>query len=285
MATNRIALVTFSATNVTQTYAGVMRDALLAHGCEAQLFNVTAHASRREPLPIADFDGLLFGFPVFSDFAPSVINAWLPTLDGQGKRCALFLTYGGRTAGYAHFHTKLLLERAGFQVLFSAEFLGRHSFNLGGWRILPDRPNEHDLAVARDYAALALERFSQDAPPVFRLQKPFGYNRTMAWLEGQKGGASQRWTPPGRVTDGCSMCRACETECPAQAFDADTGLSEPARCIGCMHCVYVCPDGVVRVGERRQDSYAEFLAFWHLTEEMMQAKRSRIITESWQAAF
>jgi len=70
----KIALVYFSATNVTHTYAGVMREALLDHGCESQLFNVTAYASRQEPLPIDDFDGYIFGFPVFNDFAPSVIT-------------------------------------------------------------------------------------------------------------------------------------------------------------------------------------------------------------------
>jgi hypothetical protein len=30
--------------------------------------------------------------------------------------------------------------------------------------------------------------------------------------------------------------------------------------------------------------YPEFLNYWHLTEEMIDAKRSRIITEFWQAA-
>jgi hypothetical protein len=31
--------------------------------------------------------------------------------------------------------------------------------------------------------------------------------------------------------------------------------------------------------------YSAFLENWHLTEEMMREKRSKIITESWQAAF
>jgi ferredoxin len=284
LADHRIALVYFSATHVTHTYARVMSEALLDHGCEVQLFNVTAYASRQKPLPVDGFDGFLFGFPVFADFAPSVINAWLPTLHGRGKRCAQFLTYGARTTGYAHFHTKLLLEQAGFQVLLSAEFLGRHSFNVGGWQILPDRPNEGDFAVARDYVALALERFSQDAPPVFMLQKPFGYYRATASLENRQRRTDRGWTNPARIAEECRMCRDCETGCPVQAFDADTGLSEPKRCIECMHCVYICPDGVVKVDERMQDFYPEFLAYWHLTEDMMQAKRSRIITEAWQTA-
>ena len=285
MADCTIALIYFSATNVTHTYAQVIRESLLDQSCNVQLFNVTSFASRQKALLIDDFDGFIFGFPVFANFAPKIINEWLPTLDGQGKRCTMFFTYGARTTAYAHFHTKLLLEQAGFQVLFSAEFLGRHSFNVGGWRILPDRPDENDFIVARQYAALALKRFSKDASAVFRLQKPFGYNRAIAALKSQEKKPWQEWTHPKRKTDKCCMCRDCETECPTQAFDADTGLSDPERCIECMHCVYICPDEVIKLDERMKDTYDGFLAFWHLTENMMNAKKSKIIAESWQAAF
>ncbi|MCJ7626389.1 MAG: 4Fe-4S binding protein [Anaerolineaceae bacterium] len=285
MAENTIALIYFSATDVTHTYARVIQGALLDQGCEVKLFNVTAYASRLEPLPVDEFDGFIFGFPVFADFAPSVINAWLPTLDGQRKKCAQFFTYGARTTGYAHFHTRLLLEGAGFQVLFSAEFLGRHSFNVGGWQILPNRPDEQDFAVAREYAALALDRFSQDAPTLLKLQKPFRYNQAIVELENREKSIERGWTHPVRMADECSMCRSCETECPTQAFHADTGLSDPERCIECMRCVYICPDEVLKVDERMKDAYAEFLTYCHLTEEMMNAKKSKIITESWQAAF
>jgi ferredoxin len=281
----KIGLVYFSGTNVTRAYAQVMGEVLAELGCTPRTLNVTPYSSRQAPPPIDDFDGLIFGFPVFGDFAPSVINEWLPTLDGQGKRCAQFFTYGGRTSGYAHFHTKLLLEEAGFQVLFSAEFLGRHSFNVGGWRMVPDRPDASDFAVAREYAALAVERFSDDAPAVFHLQKPFGYYDPIHANRNQEREPERSWTNPVRMTESCSMCLKCETECPTGAFDAETGTSDPGSCIECMRCVTVCPDQVLRIDERMRDFYPEFLAYWHLTDEMMQAKKSRIITQAWQAAF
>lgn len=285
MTDRKIAIVYFSGTKVTQTYAEVMRDVLIERGCEVRLFNVTSYSARQKSLPINDFDGIIFGFPVFADFAPEVINEWLKTLDGKGKRCALFFTYGARTTGYAHFHTKLLLEEAGFQVMLSAEFLGRHSFNVGGWQILPDRPDEQDFAVARDYVALVLDRFMQESPVVFQLQKPFGYNHAITLRENPQKSSERRWTHPVRVVDECVMCRDCETECPTQAFNADTGLSEPESCIECMHCVYICPDEVIKINEGMKGVYEKFLGNWHLTEEMMNAKKSKIITEAWQAAF
>ncbi len=279
-----IALIYFSATEVTQNIATVMRDRLVAQGTKAELFNVTAFSARQSPLLLDSFNGFIFGFPVFADFAPRVINDWLPTLDGRGKRSALFLTYGGRTTGYAHFHTALLLEKAGFDVLFTAEFLGRHSFNVSNWKILPDRPGETDFAVARKYADLARKKFSQKRPPVLHLQKPFKYRQVMEMLAKQPGDTERHWTNPVRTPETCSMCRRCETECPAAAFNADSGLSDPVSCIECMHCVYICPDKVLATDPRLSDYRQHFLADWHLTDEMMNAKQSRIITDFRQAA-
>ena len=278
MTDHKIALVYFSATHVTRSFVRVMEAALVERGCKAMLFNVTPYDSRQEPLPLDDYDGIIFGFPVFADFAPSVINAWLPTLDGQGKRCATFFTYGGRATGYAHVHTRQLLEGAGFQVLFSAEFLGRHSFNVSGWRVLPDRPDKGDFSLAREYVDLVLDRFYQLDPPPFQLQETTGYSRAVAALRDQPKKAARRWPHPIRVADTCSMCRDCEPGCPTQAFDADSGLSDPGLCIECMHCVYICPDKVIETDPHKRVSHEDFMSFCKLTEEMLAAKVSMIIT-------
>ena len=279
-----IALIYFSGTHVTKSYAQVIHDALVELGITVHQFDVTGYESRKQTLPINQFQAFIFGFPVFADFAPSVINDWLPTLQGNGLPCAQFFTYGARTSGYAHFHTMNLLQQAGFQVLLSAEFLGRHSYNVGGWQILPDRPDQDDYVVAKQYANIALQRFNAQPSPVFNLQKPFGYNQAIEARRDQPKRSKRDWTNPVRVSEDCSMCRDCETECPTQAFNADTGLSDPADCIECMHCLYICPDQVIEIDKRMKSAYADFLASWHLTEPMMRAKKSKIISESWQAA-
>lgn len=280
----KIALAYFSGTGVTRAYAKVIAEALHALGSEAVLLDVTSYASRQVSLQISHFDAFIFGFPVYSDFAPRVINEWIPTLDGRGKRCGMFFTYGARTSGYAHFHTKILLEAANFKGYFSAEFLGRHSFNVGGWTILPNRPDESDFAVARDLAKVALERFSNPNASSLQLQKPFGYYHAVKDLENWQPRTERSWTNPFRSTDGCSMCRDCESECPTQSFNADAGTSNPATCIECMHCIFVCPDQVIQVDQRMKSWYEDFKTYCHLTEAMMEAKRSKIITEFWQAA-
>jgi len=279
-----IAIMYFSATEVTKICAEAIHKELEHQGADAQLINVTSYASRQRTFDFDRYAGIILGFPVYGDFAPNVINEWIPTLHGNGTSCAMFCTYGARTSGYAHFHTLQLLRQAGFRVLFSAEFLGRHTFNLAGWQVLPNRPDENDLAVAHEYANLALERFAQDAPEELRLQKPFAYNLVVHSMQNAPENTEREWTNPFRFTETCQMCRLCETECPNQAFDADSGLSDPVRCIKCQHCVYICPDKALKIDDRMKAAYQRFLQDWHLTEDIMQAKQSKIITAAWQAA-
>jgi len=284
LSTSRIAIIYFSATNVTRSYTEIMREELINQDCDVQLFDVTAYSGREQQLPMDEFDYFIFGFPVFSDFAPSVINDWLRSLHVNQKRCAMFFTYGGRTTGYAHFHTKLLLEKAGFHVVLTAEFLGRHSFNVGGWRILPDRPDQEDFIVARNYVECALERFYQEDLTEFKLQKPFNYNQALKSLLKKPPNDVEDWLHPVRVTDECSMCLDCETECPTKAFNANSGDSDPKLCIECMRCVFNCPDQVIKIDPRMEEAYSDFLLYWHLTEEMMAAKKSKIILDSLHTA-
>ena len=281
---HKIALVYFSGTGVTRTYSQVIEEEITKLGCEVSRIDVTSYSSRLTPLQTSESDAFIFGFPVFANFAPSVINEWIPTLDGKGKRCGMFFTYGARTTGHAHFHTKTLLEAANFQVYCSAEFLGRHSFNVGGWNILPDRPDEQDFKVARQYSRVAQERFSDVDGSPLQLQKPFGYHHGIMAVEESEPRQERGWTNPFRSETECSMCMECETECPTQSFDAEAGTSSPETCIECMHCLYICPDQVIQIDERMKAAYGDFKAYFHLTEPMMEAKRSKIITESWEAA-
>jgi len=279
-----IAVIYFSATNVTATYAGAIQKEIEKHNARASLINITPFESRKQDLKLDAYDGVVFGFPVYTDLAPSVVNEWLAGLDGKGKKCAMFFTYGGRTTGYAHFHTMQILKKANFDVQFSAEFLGPHTYNVAGWTALTERPSADDMNTAREFAKLAVDRFTSEKSANFNLQKPFGYNAVMDSKRNVEVKKERGWTNPTRVVEECDHCLLCETECPTNAFDAETGLSDYETCISCMHCVYICPNHAIKANEGMKAGYQYFLTDWNITEEMMSAKKSRLITESWQAA-
>jgi ferredoxin len=275
----KIAIVCFSGTNVTKSYAEVIHAQLTENGCETRLIDITPFSARQTPLPVDEYHGFVFGFPVYADFLPCVIDGWLPTLDGSGKPCAVFVTYGGRTSGYAHFHAFSLLRQAGFRVQFSAEFLGRHTFNLAGWDMLPDRPNQEDFTVAREFAALAITRFAHPNASTLPLQKPSGYERALQEMRNRPSSAERKWTNPRRFIT-CSLCGLCESQCPVQAMDYLTGDSDPAKCIECLHCLYICPDKALKADDHMKGFYPAFLKEWKLTDDLMSRKQSKIITDA-----
>jgi ferredoxin len=279
-----VAIVYFTATDVTGSYARAIDHEIARLGARPQLVNITPWAARQAPLDFSPYDGVIFGFPVYGDLAPSVVNEWLPCLNGQRRPCATFFTYGGRTTGYAPYHTHTLLKKAGFRLLLAAELLGRHTYNIAGWTLLPDRPNQADFLVACEFTLRFLELSALPEVPELALQKPFAYALAMADKQARKKNGERGDRNPVRTGD-CSMCLRCQTECPTAAFDADSGVSEPLKCIRCMHCVWVCPDRVLQVGAGVGRGYPQFLERWNLTEAMAQAKRSRIIAESWQATY
>src|SRR5699024_4899541 len=46
----------------------------------------------------------------------------------------------------------------------------------------------------------------------------------------------------------CNRCGLCAPQCPVQAIDpADPRRTDRARCISCMRCVAVCPQGARKV--------------------------------------
>jgi Fe-S-cluster-containing hydrogenase component 2/flavodoxin len=276
----KIGVAYFSGTDVTKIVAQSIYNRLIELGKEAELIDITPK-SAREAFSPASYDRLIMGFPVYSDFAPPVINEWLAELKGEGKPCALFCTYGARTSGYFHYHTWQLMKGAGFKVLICAEFLGRHTFNVADWEILPDRPDNSDLLIAAELADKACELFDSEKSEPIHLQRPMGYKEKLAVHLAQKPSAEKKPSQPFRRQGPCSMCRLCEQTCPTGAFDADSGNSDPEKCIMCQRCLFHCPDGVIVLDEKMYRSYEGFINEWGLTKEIMEKKKSKLILHAW----
>ncbi|MFX1420179.1 MAG: DUF362 domain-containing protein, partial [Promethearchaeota archaeon] len=83
---------------------------------------------------------------------------------------------------------------------------------------------------------------------------------------------------PSRVENDCSMCYVCENECPVNAFDAKLGTTNRKLCIACMHCVTICPDHAIQIGDVSQ-LFKDFIERAGLTKEVVDNKKSKIFFE------
>jgi ferredoxin len=146
------------------------------------------------------------------------------------KKAPVFFTYGGFQVHPTHYDTCRRLEEQGFKVAASAEFLGKHTFNLGGWQAMPGRPGQDDEGLARKYADALHDKFSsQDEATVRDLDKgPY----TEEQLDEFEGFRFKLVTQlPTRNGQECQMCMLCEEECPSGAMNAERTRLTPASAL------------------------------------------------------
>jgi ferredoxin len=269
-----VLLVYFSATGNTARIASAIQDTLCELGADVDVKDITAYPARRQSLDVDAHDAVIFGFPVHALQAPRLVREYLIAQQGHGKKCATFFTYGGFRIHPAHHTTHRLLKAAGFHPVSSAEFLAAHSFNHGGWRALPDRPNQDDLDVARRFARRTLQRFSGDDDGRVEDLDTAGLDQPTLDLF-EHGRFKTIPEPPSRRGADCSMCMACEDLCPSQAMDAVEGRSDPQRCILCLRCMAVCPDQALKINDLSA-SWAAKLEQERETSDSLKRKKSRI---------
>lgn len=243
------AIITFSATGNTAKIGGIIREIFIELGVDVQEFDITSFADRNAEIDLAPFDTVVFGMPVHSCRAPRVVREWMSTLQGNGKKCAMFFTFGGFGVHPCHYTTREILTRSGFTVVSSAEFAGAHTYNVNnGWRAMIDRPDESDFEVAREFARNTWRRFTgEDTGVLGELEKTEMDEAFLDMIESFRFQVVSEL--PNRRGETCSLCMLCEDLCPTQAILAEEGVADKDKCICCMRCLTDCPDGVLKVND------------------------------------
>ena len=266
-----IGIFYFSATGITEIISKQIANTLKREEYAVFLQNIITPKSREKIVDFLEFDGIFFGFPVFGGRLPIVAEQWLTKLEGKHQKCAMFFTYGGRALEWAHQSTYYLLTQANFSVVLSAEFIGKHSFNVAtGWNLAEGRPNALDLEIAKKFALLSISRFQDDSDFEIDLSQ-FSFHPQKTKIN--KGEWAKLY--PFKTQKECRMCYLCENECPVDAFDAKLGKINRKRCITCMHCISICPDHVITVSNLT-NLFNYFIKRLGLTNEVVNAKQSKI---------
>jgi len=201
----KILIVIFSATGNTAKMAEVIQEELKQLGADIEKKDITSYDDRKDPLDLTPYHAVIFGFPIYARRAPRIVREWLDTLDGQGKLCATFFTYGGFTVPPTHFSTREILKNRGLDLVSSAEFLAKHTFNIGGWSAMENRPNESDFGVARKFAKQTYKRFAGEDPG-----RPDEFDKSELRQEELDEGEKMPFLAitqlPSRMGADCSLC-------------------------------------------------------------------------------
>jgi flavodoxin/ferredoxin len=269
-----VAIIFFSATGNTKKIADVIQKYLTDHDVSVTEIDITSFASRKEAVSLDKYDAVMFGFPIYSLRAPRVCRQWLEKLDGKGKKCSVFFTFGGFGKDPAHYYIQELLEKRNFTLVSTGEFLGVHTFNRSGWQAAQGRPNQSDFKIAKEYTHKTLQRFTGEAPDkVGEFSKPI---YTSEQLDQAEKFRFQLITQlPTRGANNCSMCLLCENLCPTNAMDAVKGIADPMSCIACFRCVANCPDEVLDTNDISV-TWENKLKMHHTTKDEIDQMESKI---------
>jgi len=271
----KILLAYFSATGNTAKVAKAIGSKLSKLGHEVREWDITTPDERGTGLNLDSYQAFVFGFPSHSSRAPRLAREWLETLEGGGRKCATFFTFGGFGIDPCHSTTKQILDRRGFKLAASAQFLGVHTFNLAGWRAMAGRPDETDFEVAEEFASVSHRRFTGQDPALIGPLKEPGLSEEK--LDEMEGGryklVSQLPTREGRE---CSLCGICEEICPSGAMDAERGEADKTKCIVCLSCLANCPEEALKINDL-SPSWLAMLERTKLSPEELSLKKSKII--------
>jgi flavodoxin/ferredoxin len=269
-----VLILYFSATGNTAKIAKVIEERFKEEGVKVTMSDITPLAERQGKIDFEPYQAVIFGAPVHTRRAPRIMREWLETLDGQGKKCSMFFTYGGFGAHPSHYSTRKILEEQNFIVVSSAEFLGAHTFNLGGWRALEDRPNSLDFEVVKDYVELTCKRFTgEDERILGELEKTEYTEEQLDWAESLR--FKNLTQLPTRGGEECGLCLECEELCPTGAMEAESGEAEKEKCIACLACVSNCPENALKINDM-SNSWSRKLANEKVTEESIKEQKSQI---------
>ncbi|MHA1438638.1 MAG: EFR1 family ferrodoxin [Promethearchaeota archaeon] len=268
----KIALIYFSATGNTSKFALFFKKELTQLNVKIDLFDITSYKSRQKELNLEKYDAFIFGFPIYAWQAPKVVIKWLKKINGKNKNCSVFFTYGGVSTGAAHYNISQILKGQNFNLIATAEFICKHTYSIGGWGLMEDRPNQEDFNIATQFIKIIYNKFIGKENNFLKLKNPNISTETLKRIEiiAKKG-----IPPPSRDGKDCSLCRKCEELCPTNAMNADSGNPDENLCIRCFRCIVICPDKALLTQDLKKQF--EFIKKANkLTEEILKNKKSKI---------
>jgi ferredoxin len=239
----------------TGTTARAVLAAAKGTGLPVEEIDLTNYEKRRNfQKAFSKNEMTIVGLPVYAGRLPAHLDDFFAGLQGNGAPAAALVMYGHREYNDALLELKNRLEERGFNVIAGAAFIGEHTFSKN---IAPGRPDEKDLALAREFGNRAANAAAKAKPGTLKLRGDFPYK----WQGYDPANPGIHVFIPHVVTgEECILCGTCVEECPWGAIALkDTIVTDNTRCLRCFRCFKVCPAGAKKaVGEEFYKSLPEF---------------------------
>lgn len=199
---------------------------------------------------LGDVDLWVVGAPVYSMRLPAIARERISkALDNNGKKtpAVAISVYGNVGVGVGLKQLVNLLSEKGCKVIGAGAFIGEHTLTKthgGDTPYSVGRPNDDDLAVAKEFAAAVLKKGlnGSDISSMDAIQAP----KLSGMLARSDERGIKSFMGPFEIDQKkCNKCQICAKSCPVNCIDRQSLKFNTESCIYCADCIKVCPTGAI----------------------------------------
>ncbi len=237
-------LIFFSPTGTTRTIIeGIAQG--IGH-TTSEVVDITGPEGRGERLHTSEDELLVIGVPVYFGRVQTNAIEWLQTIEARGTPTVCVVVYGNREYDDALLELKDTVTRNGCIPVACAAYIGEHSFSSPDTPIAAGRPDDDDLAHARQFGERIRKKLlfvqSRDQLPDITVPGRYPY---VDMADSKKRLSALEFIS---VDQSCLQCGVCAQSCPVGAIDSkNSGTIDTGRCILCNACIKSCPQNARRI--------------------------------------
>jgi ferredoxin len=235
MRVEHIKTICFSATHTTKTIV-----AALAAGMEIETTELDlTYPEYDAEIVAAEGEISIIGAPVYAGRVAPLALERMKYLQGNGTPAIAVVLYGNREYEDALLELRDFLTSRNFQVVAGCAFIGEHSFSTGEYPIAHGRPDNKDIALAKEFGKKVIESVTSTGIATDELLEVPGNSP-------YKAGFKKTSITTQVNQELCSQCGTCVATCPAGAISLDEEIvMDGEKCILCCACVKNCPENAV----------------------------------------
>jgi ferredoxin len=252
---NTVKLAYFSPTKTTQT---ILADIAAGTGIAAveHLDLTTPGAETKDVAEMGD-ELVVLGVPVYEGRVAATAIQRLRRLKANNTPAVVIVVYGNRDFEDALIELHDIAVELGFVPVAGGAFVGEHSLATETRPMANGRPDERDMAIAKEFGAKIRDKMKTMGSVNDMTQIKIPGN--IPYIDRDRSTLADR--SASTKEEICTLCGTCASCCPVAAITVDNVVStDNMACTLCCACVKNCPTGARVVADPTINKIANWVS-------------------------